>query len=435
MALSRGLRQSDVLSHVDRFMAYVEPDDSGCWFRYSRARNSGYTSIVCDGRSLGSHRFAYAAFVGDIPAGMEIDHTCRDRACVNPEHLELVDRATNLARRDDVTPAQFGTGSVAERLELRSEVDGECRVWTGALVRGYGVLSIDNRTQYAHRVAWELKHGTVPEGLDLDHTCRNPRCINVEHLEPVTRGENVRRMLDAQPRDRCRYGHYIPEAGRTRNGTCIACWEASTGRKYQPRRTDTDVRCANGHEYAHVGRYPSGGCRACQAQVDAERGQRANAEVERYCSRGHDLVQVGMRGRHCQGCWDEGWCVNGHRLDEVGRTANGDCTQCRRETIQRYSGRDLAGVTCPSGHDLGEVGVNPANGECRECAREYARRKYGYQRTAEELQFVCRNGHPRTPENTRTIRRVRDGAESVETVCVPCARERSRAYSERKSSR
>jgi len=59
--------------------------------------------------------------------------------------------------------------------------------------RGYSRMSICNRRYYAHRVYYELIKGKIPIGLMLDHLCRNRRCVNPDHLEPVTIKENVMR--------------------------------------------------------------------------------------------------------------------------------------------------------------------------------------------------------------------------------------------------
>jgi hypothetical protein len=50
----------------------------------------------------------------------------------------------------------------------------------------------------AHRVAYELVKGSIPDGLELDHLCRIPACVNPEHLEPVTHAENLRRGVAAR---------------------------------------------------------------------------------------------------------------------------------------------------------------------------------------------------------------------------------------------
>jgi hypothetical protein len=441
--MGAALMQRDVVVHLDRFMGFVEPQENGCWYRYSRARDNGYTTIMVSGRRVGAHRFAYAAFVGDIPEGMEIDHRCRDRGCVNPEHLELVSREENLRRRDAANPGEFAAADLRERIMSRVVASGECLLWTGALVRGYGVVSEAGRSKYVHRVMYELSAGPIADGLDLDHLCRTPTCVNPDHLEPVSRSENVARMLNAQPKDRCRRGHRYDEVGRTAKGACIACYEAANARRaptsrpaprpYKPRRGDRETHCAQGHEYEVTGRFRSGGCRQCQAEKDAARGQRADSRIERYCPNGHDLALVGQRAaRHCQACWDEGWCANGHDMNVVGRTPGGRCAACRTDRSRTYA-VNRSGV-CSKGHDLAVVGVNPTNGQCRECARVYAREKHGYRYTADDLTRVCRNGHPRTPENTKVFTRKRGDKVTTETVCRDCARQRNRDYQQRKDS-
>lgn len=74
-----------------------------------------------------------------------------------------------------------------------------CWIWQAALNSGgYGTTTDGSgRGVMAHRLVYEHYRGTIPEGLFLDHLCRNPACVNPDHLEPVTNSENVRRGLAA----------------------------------------------------------------------------------------------------------------------------------------------------------------------------------------------------------------------------------------------
>lgn len=100
--------------------------------------------------------------------------------------------------------------SVAERLEAGTVADPNtgCRLWAGANrpPSGYGVLMVDGTMKYAHRVAYELSKGPIPDGLQVDHLCRTPACVNPAHLEAVTQTENRRRCVNVQ-RTSCRHGH------------------------------------------------------------------------------------------------------------------------------------------------------------------------------------------------------------------------------------
>lgn len=77
-----------------------------CWISDRAAHSNGYTKIGHDGRTELTHRFAYMAFVGPIPDGLQIDHLCSVRACCNPDHLEAVDCRTNLLRGNTLTAAE-----------------------------------------------------------------------------------------------------------------------------------------------------------------------------------------------------------------------------------------------------------------------------------------------------------------------------------------
>lgn len=108
----------------------------------------------------------------------------------------------------------------------RVEKTGSCWLWKSTVGRnGYGYFRTTKRNRLAHRVAYELVVGPIPDGLHLDHLCRVRHCVNPSHLEPVTPGENIRRGEPAN-RTHCPREHeYTPENTRVRGGKrhCLAC--------------------------------------------------------------------------------------------------------------------------------------------------------------------------------------------------------------------
>lgn len=105
------------------------------------------------------------------------------------------------------------TGSTdAQRVDhltrYRADEDG-CWNWTGPIFsNGYGHISaVTFGTTLAHRAFYVAHKGAVPDGLDLDHLCRNRQCVNPDHLEPVTRSVNIQRGVKSRMQGRCKRGH------------------------------------------------------------------------------------------------------------------------------------------------------------------------------------------------------------------------------------
>lgn len=87
---------------MERFWSKVEKTD-GCWLWTGSRSTGGYGYFYLNGRNSPAHRVAYEMLVGPIPAGLQIDHLCRVRNCVNPAHLEPVTQRENLLRGETVT--------------------------------------------------------------------------------------------------------------------------------------------------------------------------------------------------------------------------------------------------------------------------------------------------------------------------------------------
>lgn len=111
-----------------------------------------------------------------------------------------------------------------------------CWLWTGAVSStGYGKFT----RHYAHRFSYELAKGPIPDGLTIDHLCRVPRCVNPDHLEAVTIGENMKRGTApgaiVSRTNRCLRGHDMSDAYVRKDGlgrACRTCFQIRNRRLY-----------------------------------------------------------------------------------------------------------------------------------------------------------------------------------------------------------
>lgn len=238
---------------AERFAKKVEQNERGCLIWRGQLNQDGYgvfrVGSVLDGsrRKVLAHRFSYEQWRGAIPPNANVSHICGDHACVNPDHLTTEnDEGTRsgtaaaiiaLSKQVINTPQPeavehpcsvpscgkprvargWCTGhyqqatkegrrppkrTIEESFWLKVDKTGPngCWLWTGARsTAGYGSFASDPRAKQAHRLAYLYVKGELPElPLEFDHLCRNKLCVNPEHLEPVTRSENMLRAFAAR---------------------------------------------------------------------------------------------------------------------------------------------------------------------------------------------------------------------------------------------
>lgn len=141
------------------------------------------------------------------------------------------------------------------RVKLRHDPHTGCHVYAGATRNGYGMThEIRNGKRVnvpVHRVAYEAAKGPIPEGLHIDHLCRNRACCNPDHLEAVTKRVNTLRGVGPTAQNsaktHCKWGHeFTPENTRQRKGgrECLACKEARSLARSRGGRIAQETRDA-----------------------------------------------------------------------------------------------------------------------------------------------------------------------------------------------
>lgn len=141
------------------------------------------------------------------------------------------------------------TSTLGERFWSKVDKTDGCWNWiAGKNHYGYGSyrLNVDGRSfaAQAHRLAYEDQHGPISDGLVIDHLCRNPACVNPDHMEVVTRGENVLRGESSS----------AIHARGERCGRCRSCTNAAK------------THCDRGHPFSGSNLYVAkSGMRMCKA--------------------------------------------------------------------------------------------------------------------------------------------------------------------------
>lgn len=122
-----------------------------------------------------------------------------------------------------------------------------CWLWVGAHDGfGYGMLNRRGTTYRAHRVAYEALRGPIPKGLQMDHLCRTPACVNPDHLEAVTARENTLRSNNTAGKNsrktHCMRGHeFTPDNiyWQGKNRHCKTCNKEAGRLRYLAKKART----------------------------------------------------------------------------------------------------------------------------------------------------------------------------------------------------
>lgn len=126
---------------------------------------------------------------------------------------------------------------------------GPCWIWLAGKIKGYGHFRVGKTHIMAHRFSYQLKYGSIPEGLQSDHLCRVKSCVNPDHLEVVTSRENTLRGFGPTAinfrKAECISGHRLePSNLIQKNGwrECRACKRRRRRESMRRKRADAKYR-------------------------------------------------------------------------------------------------------------------------------------------------------------------------------------------------
>jgi hypothetical protein len=159
----------------ERFADYlVRAGEDECWGWTGPTSQNGYPTLGRGGKGAGqvsARLLAYRWAHGGEPDG-EVIVTCGSTSCLNPRHLALRENKPLLTLRHRCDA------------KVKRGAEDECWLWTAHTTNGYGFLSMGRKrgSVPAHRLAWEMVNGPIPDGVLVRQRCGNRLCCNPAHL-------------------------------------------------------------------------------------------------------------------------------------------------------------------------------------------------------------------------------------------------------------
>lgn len=141
-------------------LSRVKKTDSGCW-EWQQSKYSGYGRLVKEKKSWPAHVYSYTAFVGPIPKGLQINHKCHNRCCVNPEHLYAGTQKQNVKDMDDSGRRNQAKGSRGGNSKITEQVAQEIYRHDGIARLAAAKFGISISLVYAikKKQIWQHIHG------------------------------------------------------------------------------------------------------------------------------------------------------------------------------------------------------------------------------------------------------------------------------------